>query len=184
MIVLTHELHAREIPLFYIRAARIVLGRYTLRFEEYTADIVFLRCTGQVPVTSGVRVWCVYTRCAPASNKSINFFIVLVLHRGQNSNAASRRKRATAKRREWDPSSYTGLQLKSVKRVAGKLPGKQLAIYVLWLLHSHCFWSVCANDSLPKTFSRVVECLDIRLILISYRQRWWFHFYPWIWCTC
>lgn len=133
---------------------------------------------------SSSRRWDTWGVCTPGvllRNKSINFFIVLVLHRGQNSNAASRRKRA-ARRREWDPSSYTGLQLKSVKR-RGKLPGKQLATHVLWPLHSHCFWSVCVDDSPPKTFLRVVECSNIR-VLISYRQWWWFRSYPWIWCTC
>lgn len=84
-------------------------------------------------------------------NKSINFFIVLVLHRGQNSNAASRRKSAVEWRARGGGSEIPQvirwgkgeeeerLQLKSVKRVAEKLPGKQLASHVLWPLHSRRF---------------------------------------------
>lgn len=136
VILEIHKLHTGEIPSFYIQAARI-LGRYTPGFEEYAVDIVFLRCSGQVPVASSIRACGVCTPGVLLRNKSINFFIVLVLHRGQNSNAASRRKRATAETKGVRSLKLYGASIKVGKK--RKLPGKQLASCVLWPLHSHCF---------------------------------------------
>lgn len=130
-----------EIPLFYVRArgenrpgegAHREVTQNTLlisSFYDATAELQRADRIRSVVCTPGVFL----------RNKSINFFVVLVLHRGRTVMRPAGKK--NSKRREWDPSSCTGLQLKSVKRAPERsrcLLGKQLATYVLWPLHSCC----------------------------------------------
>lgn len=120
-----HHLVATEIPLSYISVVRIVLGYYALGFTEYATDIVFLRCAGWVPVSAG------YARCvclALLHNKSINFFIVLVHHRGRTV------MRPVEKKDNSEMEGVRSLKLHEASIKVGKksegetsnLPGKQL----------------------------------------------------------
>lgn len=170
-IVETRGLHAGEIPSSYIRVAGISLGRYTPEFEEYAVDIVFLRCTGQVPprlvgYACGVCILGVFPR-----NKSINFFIVLVLHRGQNSNAAGRGKRAG----EWRTEGVRSLKLYGASIKVGKKSGGEASwkvtsdVHVLRPFLALFLKCNAREDTPPKTFSRVVGRPDTRA-LISHRS--------------